>query len=354
MTAAARDLRPRMRLDSVQLLRAVAAVTVVTHHIRLFANGEWGVDLFFVISGFIMCYVTAESARHFFTKRLIRVVPLYWAGTLAVFAVALAAPTLLTHTTTSLADLAKSLAFIPFKKGDKTVPVLFLGWTLNYEMFFYLLFALSMAASHRHRALIASTVLIVMVVAGQVFDIGWVPLRFLTQPIVLEFAFGMLCYTFFMRDSVHSEARRATASRIAWTALGAMLIACMPFATFIAPYEDRIIKWGILAALGFYCVVHGLLGLKLPRAWVLIGDASYSLYLFHPYVIQIFTKVFGAFTGNGVYAYCMAAVVIALCCGLAVLSYTYLEKPISEVLRRKFVDDAPRAAVAVNQPVSRN
>jgi peptidoglycan/LPS O-acetylase OafA/YrhL len=246
-----------------------------------------------------------------------------------------------------------SYLFLPFTRPDGLVqPLYSLGWTLNYEMFFYAIFAL--ALRWPRRLAIPSLIFAFILFVGLGAYIGNLPqpLLFWSDPIVLEFAFGMLCYTFFMRDSVHGEARRATASRIAWTALGAMLIACMPFATFIAPYEDRIIKWGILAALGFYCVVHGLLGLKLPRALVLVGDASYSLYLFHPYVIQIFTKVFGAFTGNGVYAYCMAAVVIALCCGLAVLSYTYLEKPISEVLRRKFVDDAPRAAVAVSRPVS--
>jgi exopolysaccharide production protein ExoZ len=330
--------QPHARLDCVQLLRAVAAVAVVTHHIRLFANGAWGVDLFFVISGFIMCYVTEDSGRRFFAKRIIRVVPLYWGGTLAVFCIALAFPSLLEHTTADFVDLLKSLFFIPFKKGHNTVPVLFLGWTLNYEMLFYLLFSLSMALSHQRRAVVASALLIAIVVAGQWVPDHSVPLRFFTRPIILEFAFGMICYELFIGTAGHRMRSRTVVSRALWTLAGGIFIACMPLATIFAPFEDPVIRWGVLAALSFYCVLYGLSGVRLPLGVVIIGDASYSLYLFHPYVIQLFTKMSGAFLGTGPAAYFMAAVVIFLCCALSVISYKYLERPITEFLRKRFVD----------------
>lgn len=81
------------KLDSIQLLRAIAATAVVVYHIPLFREGAWGVDIFFVISGFIMALVTERSTRHFFAKRVIRVVPLYWLGTFGVFGVACCCPT---------------------------------------------------------------------------------------------------------------------------------------------------------------------------------------------------------------------------------------------------------------------
>jgi len=333
--------QPAVRLDSVQMLRAIAAVTVVTHHISLFANGEWGVDLFFVISGFIMCYVTEESGRHFLAKRIIRIVPLYWAGTIGVFCIALMMPGLLNFTTASFEDLVKSLMFIPFKKGDRVFPVLFLGWTLNFEMFFYLLFAASMALRHKHRAIVSSALILAIVVAGQLIHFESVPVRFLAEPIILEFAFGMLCYTFLVRDTLERPQDRPIISRILWTSAGALLIACMPIATWLVPSEDRVVRWGILATLSFYCIVRGLSGVRLPRWLVMIGDASYSLYLFHPYVVQIFTKI-GVFSRRDTGAYFMALVVIVLCCGLSVLSYTYVEKPVSEFLRRKLIDRGPR------------
>jgi len=337
--------QPHARLDCVQLLRAVAAVAVVTHHIRLFGNGAWGVDLFFVISGFIMCYVTEDSGRGFFAKRIIRIVPLYWTGTLAVFCVALVFPSLVDHTTADFVDLLKSLFFIPFKKGHNTVPVLFLGWTLNYEMLFYLIFSLSMAVSHKRRAVVASTLLIGIVIAGQWVPDHPVPLKFFSRPIILEFAFGMICYELFIGTARHRMRNRTIASRLLWTVAGGIFIACMPLATVLVPFEDPVIRWGILAALSFYCVLYGLSGVRLPLVAVIIGDASYSLYLFHPYVIQLFTKMSGAFSGSGVVAYFMAVFVIVLCCVLSVISYKYLERPITEYLRKRFVDrSAPSGA----------
>ena len=334
------DLAP-MRLDSVQMLRAVAAIAVFTHHIRMLANGAWGVDLFFVISGFIMCYVTARSGRDFVVKRLIRVVPLYWAGTIAVFIVALAMPRLLNNTTANLLELAKSLAFIPFRKGTETTPVLFLGWTLNYEMFFYLIFTLSMAVSHRHRAVVASALVVGIVVLGNVVSIESVPLRFFSKPILLEFAYGMLCYAILMRPMAAPP--RSAAARAPWILVGVLALACLPFATSWDVTGDRPVRWGILAALAFCCIVHGLYGVKLPKGVVLIGDASFSLYLFHPYVIQIFTKL-GAFNGDGLRSYVMAAVTLAVCIGLSVLSFRHLERPISDTLRRLFLERPTRPA----------
>ena len=335
----------KVRLDSVQMLRAIAAIVVVTHHISLFANGEWGVDLFFVISGFIMCYVTAESGSHFFAKRLIRIVPLYWAGTIAVFCVALWMPHLLMHTTTNVVNLVKSLLFIPFKKGHQVMPVLFLGWTLNYEMFFYLVFGISMAVTHEYRAYVASTLLLAIVAAGLLAPSESVPLQFFAEPIILEFAFGMLCYTFLVHAAKHGAQDRPISSRILWVLMGGLLIGCMPFATGLLPFVDRVIRWGILAALSFYFVVYGLWGIKLPRAVVIVGDASYSLYLFHPYILRVFSEIFHAFAGGRIRAYFMSVTAISLCCGISVLSYRYLERPVSEFLRKRFVDRVPRYAL---------
>src|SRR6185437_14170487 len=134
-------------LDNIQALRAIAALLVVFVHLAVPVAalgvapfGAGGVDLFFVISGFIMVYTTVGrpiSGAEFLGRRIVRIVPLYWLLTLAVFGIALIAPTLLQFTTASWGQLLKSLFFIPFAKANGDVqPVLFLGWTLNYEMFF--------------------------------------------------------------------------------------------------------------------------------------------------------------------------------------------------------------------------
>jgi peptidoglycan/LPS O-acetylase OafA/YrhL len=312
------------------LLRATAAIAVVTHHIPLFANGAWGVDLFFAISGFIMCHVTESSGRNFFAKRFIRVVPLYWGATLAIFGVALVAPSLLNSTTDSVSDLVKSLLFIPFVKAGHVQPVLYLGWTLNYEIFFYLLFAASLAFSHRYRALICSALILLIVGSCYLFSYESVPLRFFTDPILIEFVYGMLC--FYLYRGIPKASRAA--ARGAWTLAGVIMLACLPLHP---DTSERILDWGAPAALGLFCIIHGLAGITLPRVLVLLGDASYSLYLLHLYVLRIVYKLVPAYSGSDRLAYAVGLAAALACCRFAVLVYSYIERPVTNFLRRAFL-----------------
>lgn len=328
---------PADKLDSVQVLRALAAVAVVTHHIRLFGNGAWGVDLFFVISGFIMCFVTARSGQHFFAKRVIRVVPLYWAGTLGIFCLAMLVPGFLRETQPDLLQLLKSLFFVPYRNGDNVFPIMFLGWTLNYEMFFYLVFALSMAISHAYRALVCSAILVALATVGWLVDFDSVVLEFYTGSILVEFAFGMFCYSVYARTAGWRASDPGNGMRAGLVLAGLALIACMPLTSGYVDAVGRPLAWGVLALAAFLLVVHGLANRRLPRAAVLVGDASYSLYLFHPYVLNVFNRVFHPYDPPGARAYLMALVAIALCCAVAVVLYRLLELPVTSWLRAVFI-----------------
>jgi len=348
----------RERLDSVQLLRAIAAIDIVVFHTPFYALiGSWGVTLFFVISGFIVCYVTETTGVHFMQKRILRIVPLYWAGTLCVFGIALAMPSLVQNTTTDVGSLLKSLAFIPFYKGQIIQPVLFLGWTLNFEMFFYLLFAISVRLSHRYRAVICSVLIIGIVVAGQLFSVDVVVWRFFTQPIILDFILGMFCFTVLKAAGFGRSHRRRFASKVAFTGLGTAFLVSMPLsigqgsgATNLTPGVAGGIELGILSALALCSFVYGLSGVVLPRPVVLIGDASYSLYLFHPYVIQLFGKVFRAFDSDTTAAHLSGLLAIVLCCVLAVLLYRYVERPVTRYLRRRLLSEGGRRSSGLPRP----
>lgn len=325
------------KLDSIQLLRAIAATAVVVYHIPLFREGAWGVDIFFVISGFIMALVTERSTRHFFAKRVIRVVPLYWLGTFGVFGVALLLPDLLDNTTADVAGLLKSLLFIPYLKGDSVQPLLFLGWTLNFEMFFYAVFALAMAISHRHRLLIASGLLLGLVLLGALVRFESVVLAFYTNEILLEFVLGMGCYAFYRHTAAWRTAGIARQTRTALIVMGVACIVCLPFSGLLHPWLGRSGSWGIPAALAFLALVHGLADRQLPPRVVLIGDASFSLYLFHPYVMKVFNKVFHVFDAPGPLAFVMAPLTIGLCLLVAVGIYRFMEQPMTDWLRSKLL-----------------
>ncbi|OTA19619.1 acyltransferase [Xenorhabdus beddingii] len=131
----------KQKYEIIEIMRFIAASAVVCVHIPTIEIGHWGVDVFFIISGFVMMASTKNSGENFFIKRIIRVAPIYWLFTLGVFMIALIAPKLLNNTTPDFINLFKSILFIPFdKNGIGHFPILFVGWTLNYEMFFYFLF----------------------------------------------------------------------------------------------------------------------------------------------------------------------------------------------------------------------
>jgi len=164
------------KIQTLQSLRALAALLVVFDHaslgiqrLGLFAQvpflglflGSQGVAIFFIISGFIITYTAdtpddrvsyTESAAHFAKRRIARLVPLYWPLTLLV-----AVPAFFSGAAgrqeISAGHLLKSLFFVPYVNGHgDMVPIFLLGWTLNYEMAFYALFAvLMLMLPHRVR-----------------------------------------------------------------------------------------------------------------------------------------------------------------------------------------------------------
>lgn len=327
---------PRRRLEPVQVLRAVAALAVVTVHLPLPDCSSWGVDIFFVISGFIICYVTSASSRNFIAKRLIRIVPLYWAATLGVFAVALVAPGLLHDTTASPTALLKSLAFVPFQKGREITPVLFLGWTLNAEVYFYALFAVAMKLSHRYRAPLCAIFLGAVVAYARAVTPRSVLLHFYGRPIMLEIVLGMLCYALYTWMGGRPLREHRPGARFLWAAAAALCLLSVPVTFLLTPHVSPLLRAGLPAALALFSALHGLPDARWPRALVLLGDASYPLYLFHTFVLQVF-RLAGAFSVPGASVVVMSLVAMAACCWMAVLVHRRVEIPIAEYLRKRLV-----------------
>ena len=333
------------QLQSVQILRAIAALAVVAFHfaqslaidfnlipLDSFTMGSDGVDIFFVISGFIMAYTTARddqrSPGEFAWKRLVRIVPLYWVLTLAVFTIGIVAPTLLNSGGATWEELGKSLAFIPYERADgRVAPVLFLGWTLNYEMFFYAVFTIALLVAPRWRLQIVVGVMAVMAAIGYVYpgDLGVLG-RFYTNGIILEFVWGCLLFVAWNR---WPDRLRVMAP--IW-ALGTALLLFQNFSNVPLPRE---IEKGLPALM----IVAGVLALTVrdgavSRAFRAIGDASYSLYLGHPYAIGLCVKLSIVLLGATVLGALVAGTLtLAISLAAALLSFHLLEKPSNVALR---------------------
>lgn len=329
---------------NLQALRGVAALLVVMLHVDVLLAqvglpkfGGGGVDVFFVISGFVMVHATrarAVTPSAFLAQRLARVAPLYWLATLAVFALALAAPRLFQSTAAHWDELIKSLLFVPFRKSSGEVePTLFLGWTLNYEIFFYLLFACGLAF-RSYAAGIAWTfgAILMLVLAGGVLRPQDVVAAFYTDPILVEFAAGMglgLAWPHLKHTALWPGAH-AAALAIALFALAALIAAPL-----MAPRAPQLIATGAPAV-----VLVGA-ALVLERSgWALgggvvmmLGDASYSIYLSHPFVTQAFQKAAMALNAPPVAAPFVLAACLMCVIAIGVALHRWLERPICTWVR---------------------
>ena len=295
------------RLESLQALRGLAALAVLTAHFKFTAQtydfqrmpawaasglGGVGVDLFFVISGFVISMTAdrkQQSAREFLTARAIRVLPLYWL---------LSLPYLLKELLSADRNgrvILNSLFFLPLADvGKFTHPAHPYGWTLSFEIWFYTLFALLLLWFAPRRAG-GFLPLMLGTACGFAASIslrpeGWYFPWFALHPLCLEFCAGCVLYRY------HERFGRVEAG-VAGT-LAALLLAVvlprMPWLGEAFEFMDRpdwswqrALVWGGSAV----CLVIAALGWErsssrvLPRWMLVVGDASFSLYLIQPYTL---------------------------------------------------------------------
>jgi exopolysaccharide production protein ExoZ len=347
-------------LYNLHLLRVVAALSVVYFHVTSEAGlglklsfGQRGVDVFFVISGFIIAYIGTNKPEEFFRRRLIRVVPFYWAATLAVFALALASPHLLRSTNADVLHLAASLLFIPHESVTGEMhPTVILGWSLNFEMFFYAMFAISLAISRKWSPLICASCLLIFVVGIHLIGTHNQMLNFYARPIVLEFCYGIA--VFYLINWISARRDSLIAWRLLpWLLAGALVGSFTALYGLEIRYPDvpRYLAAGIPAVL---LVASALLLERIfnfttkSRTLFLLGEASYIVYLIHPYVVYGVLRVFLK-NADGMSAAAIAVLVIgllALVSGIAVFVHLVFEKPVMAFLRSK-LPSARETGVAV-------
>lgn len=320
------------RIQSLQVLRFVAAISIAARHLgdsplNVLDPGGFGVDVFFVISGFIICLVSdGRRPGEFIWDRAARVVPLYWLLTLAVTAVALLAPSLLNSTSAEPMLVLQSLLFIPFMKASGAIqPILFVGWTLNYEMLFYALFSLCLFAGQLAPKLMLA-VLAGLAAVGYLVEPTAPPLAFWTDGYILEFGYGIVLCLLWRRWRFGP-----------WlSVLGGIGLALVLWPTWTALPLPREIVYGVPAALA----VAGTLAVQIERTgfWlplIALGNASYALYLSHPYVvlgIDAATRRLGM--ESGAVAIVADVMALVLACLVALLIYHGFERPAQRWLLR--------------------
>jgi exopolysaccharide production protein ExoZ len=331
--------RPMPELVSIQYLRAVAALGVVVWH----AQGQMGlpnttvlqagIEIFFVISGYVMWLILADrpvSPWTFVRKRLMRVVPLYWLLTTVMVVLLLLAPQLLQSARFDVAHVVASYLFIAWPNPVEGVglrPVMIPGWTLNYEMAFYALLAAGLALKTQWRA---PFVIGTLCLLASLSPLPMSPIaRFYASPFMAEIALGI---------GLAIAMKRMPSHWMAWGGwafvAGLALLLCGGAVIDVAAH-DRL----ILFALPVTLMVGGLVALeregRLPSMPLLkaIGDASYPLYMIHPVLLSAMAQVWrlAGLTTASPWLYVVTGVVVTSAVGW--LAHVTLERPLVAAFR---------------------
>ena len=302
-----------IKLEGLQVLRGVAALLVVWCHLKYNLGVPWtdfskvpvlatdrgamGVDIFFVISGFVIAMTATHFGndwRTFLVQRIARVVPLYFAvSTCLFFFQANFGASHGASVPLSFSKIFNSYGFIPiFDETYFTEPVCVNGWTLCFEMWFYLSFAwlLKFVGGQRAgRVLPCMMAVCVIVVSVFYHSSFWFLPKFLFHPLVLEFSAGCVLY--------HARNLMGRHTLFALCLLAPCFLYFASRVEFLGGHQARlndlalsfyrVLLWG-----GFsVCLVGAVtqIDLKYPTAWpkvlLLLGDASYSIYLIAPLVM---------------------------------------------------------------------
>ena len=347
-----------LHLRSIQYLRAIAAVMVAYFHaidqipdyrpwfdryLLGHLNLASGVDIFFVISGFIMLISNRNSTPvSFAIRRAIRIIPLYWLLTLALALLALWQPLQFRTTVVSGTAILKSLLFIPYLNPGhpgEVFPLLVPGWSLNLEMFFYLVFAFVLLATAGRRLWIVGAVFGVLVLLGPIArPLGVAAeLLFYTDVRLLEFWLGMLIAHFVLHDRLRVS--RAAAVALIVAGFG-VLLSGFPVNGLEPGSFARTVLGNVLPSAA---VIVGAIAMErngwiAEHAWLhWMGDASYSIYLTHIFSLGAARFIWArlGLEAGGLPSAAAFAVFGMLCVMAgAWLVYNTVEKPTLNVLQR--------------------
>jgi len=343
------------RIDTIQLIRGIGALMICLFHLKgllnsstshfgttYFGGGAIGVSLFFIISGFIIVYSTRKSdgsilyVKNFIIKRLIRIVPLYY---IMVLLWVFAYDRNLDYFHKDYTTLVNTLCFVPIFDSpvgpSYGMPPLKVGWALNYEIFFYFIFGISLFMRRfRWVALFAIffslVILLPLILKGFVsfnpafnYQYNLLYLSLMTNPMLIYFAVGVVLGLLY-----NSNFR----IKPKWIQTSLIIISLSLFLMIyfrISPFiENFFINLSICCSLVFALLFFNKeKGMRVPSLFVYLGDMSYSLFLIHPIIVIVLPR-FIRFIGYGgkLGGLSYYVVLLVLIFVLSILSYELLEK----------------------------
>jgi exopolysaccharide production protein ExoZ len=350
----------KSRFEGIQVLRVVAALLVVVTHTTFYASerldpgfpvwrfGAIGVDIFFTISGFVMMVATgsltarSDGWKFFLMRRAVRIAPMYWIATTVKLLTLIAIPSVVLHASLNWGNIALSYFFLPSRNIDGSVePLLGVGWTLIFEVFFYFVFALALRLRinvlYFSAAILTTFSLLTLVrPAGD-----WAPILVYFDPIVMYFLAGIVIAKYTQDGSV-----RGLIGGLSFVLGVIAIVEIVQASGGNALDRGHVLRAVIVVALTLVVVLlerfnhHGL-----PRVLLFFGAASYSLYLFHPLIAPLIPVILAKIGLVNAPLSVVASVAVVLLA--SALLYRLAEKPLTDLLNRRLPYVRPQAPAAV-------
>ena len=338
------------KIFSLQILRGVAALLIVfahaCHDTSKTTNESWlinfynlqhfgfiGLDLFFIISGFIMIlihgddFLRPKAAGIFLIKRIIRIVPLYWIFTIFAASLLLVFPELFSKGKMfDFEHLIASLFFFPWYNTNGDIfPVLAVGWTLNVEMYFYVVFALTLLLAKKYFLATISFILIFGVLIFNILNVSFPYFLMIGKPILLEFLIGVYI-GYLYRKKIILE------NPMIWLIISLIVILGTIFIHVNTVYS--VIFKGVPSAILIYVLLslEYKFGCKYCNKYLIIlGNASYSIYVTHAFFYKGVIKLFGNIEPD---LLILLSVFFSILGGIFI--YYAIEKPIYDFMKIKY------------------
>ena len=304
-------------------------------------------------------FETPGGARVFLLRRIARIVPFYWVMTTIFLLTMLLAPKALSSGAPTVAEIVKSYLFIPYARdgAEMMQPVYKLGWTLNYEMFFYVMFASVIILPLRSAVTAIAVVFTALAVLGALFEPALAPIAFWMHPIILEFVMGAVIAMAFLEGV---RLRRREAMALAAIAFAALMLSGM--AGLEAHAVTRPMIWGLPAAAILACAAlidagpcaaPGSAQARIASFAIALGDASYAIYLLHPIVVRGLRLVWDKAGATAIVPSALfVAIGLALVIPLAFAVHRWFERPVTAWAQRLLGVD--RRGVTAPAPLARS
>lgn len=346
------------KFASVQVWRGIAAMLVVFAHLQVVEQryghgdpllpawldyGQASVDLFFVISGFVIATVTRAqfqslpAAGHFLFQRVTRIYPPYWLYSAIVLLVWLSQPSMVNAAQGHRVNLLASFLLLP----QDLLPLLMVGWTLVHEMYFYVVVALLLPLIPERAFPLALAAWALVVILGQGHEIlqpGALldpTLRVVLHPLTLEFI-GGAAVTLLLYGGAGGPGRAILALGIAGFILAVQALQA-GYVVLDGADRWRLLWFGIPALLVIYGAARAESEgkLRFPAFMRKIGDASYSIYLSHILVLSAIGRLWPpTLLPAPIDHAAMLTVMLLATLGVGWLSYRWVEVPILQTMRR--------------------